>query len=384
MRTYRSSLLFAVGMGLSAAPAIAQEAVFVHRLGRDTMAVEQYTRTGNRLTGEVASRMGGAVTRMQYEVTLANDGRPLSAVYRMRSPAGAPLPNQPTEVRLTFAGDSVRREAVFADSTNVRTLPAARGIPFQQPAFGLWETAFMQMRRGNLTNTTFATVSSAAATPGTLTVTAGPGDTIRVTNQIGLSTIFRADREGRLLSVDASNTTQKLMSTRGTGGVDLNAIASRMTPAGQLSQRGSAFASFRQSVVFASYGRPLVRDRTVWGGMLIPPDTIWRMGANEAAHLAVGRELTFGNVVVPPGLYTMWLFNARGGPQLVINRQVGQWGTVYNAAQDLGRIPMTMSATPEHVEEFTINIRNLGNDRGAIELAWGPQMATAQFTVRAN
>ena len=181
--------------------------------------------------------------------------------------------------------------------------------------------------------------------------------------------------------MDASGTTQKLMSTRGTG-LDFEGIASRMAPLGALSTRGVAMGSFMQSVVFVNYGRPQVRGRSVWGGLLVPPDTIWRLGANEATHLATSRELTFGTVVVPPGLYTLWLFNATGAPMLVINKQVGQWGTSYDAAQDLARIPVTMAPTPEHVEDFTITLRNVGPGRGAIEFAWGAQMATAAFTVR--
>jgi hypothetical protein len=158
-----------------------------------------------------------------------------------------------------------------------------------------------------------------------------------------------------------------------------------MTPSGPLSPRGTAHGSFNQSVVFVSYGRPAVRERTVWGGVLIPFDTIWRVGANEATHLAVSRELTFGNVVVPPGLYTLFIYNARSGPQLAINRQVGQWGAgpnFYNQAQDLGRVPMQLAPTPEHVEDFTITLRNLGPGRGAIDFAWGPQVASAAFTFR--
>jgi hypothetical protein len=135
-------------------------------------------------------------------------------------------------------------------------------------------------------------------------------------------------------------------------------------------------------VVFVNYGRPQVRGRTVWGGLLVPADTLWRLGANEATHLATSRELIFSNVVVPPGLYTLWFFNAADGPMLVINRQVGQWGTSYDAARDLGRIPVQMAATPEHVEDFTITLRNLGPGRGAIDFAWGDRMATAAFTFR--
>ncbi|MBI3983206.1 MAG: DUF2911 domain-containing protein [Gemmatimonadetes bacterium] len=365
-----------------ATPLFAQDALFVHKLGKDTVAVEQYTRTGNRMTGEVASRLGATGTRLQYDVALAADGRPVTATYRVRTLAGAPVPNQPAEIRLTFVGDSVRREAVFADSVNVRMLPAARGVPFQSPAFGLMEVAFAQLRRSNTPSAAVAVVGIGGANPGTLTLTAAGGDTVRAANVVGHVTVFRADRDGRLLSVDASGTTQKFMSTRGTGRVDIAAVAGRMTPLGTLSARGVAYGSFLQSVVFINYGRPQVRERTVWGGMLVPPDTIWRLGANEATHLATSRELTFGNLTVPPGLYTLWMFNARSGPQLVINRQVGQWGTSYNQAQDLGRVPLQMATTPEHVEDLTITIRNLDGGRGAFDFAWGSQVATATFSVR--
>ena len=59
-----------------------------------------------------------------------------------------------------------------------------------------------------------------------------------------------------------------------------------MKPTGVLSPRAAAYAGFNRGPIFISYGRPAVRERTVWGGTLIPFDTIWRTGANEATHLA--------------------------------------------------------------------------------------------------
>jgi hypothetical protein len=371
--------LFAVAL---ATPALAQEAAFVVMLGKDTMAVEKYTRTATRMTGELASRFGAAGNRLSYEVTLASSGRPVSVVYRARPLTGAPAATQPREVRLTFVGDSVKREAVFADSTNTRMLAAVHGIPFVYPAFGLLEVAFADLRKSKATSVAMASVGLGGGNPGTQTFTVGGGDTIRVAGGGGLITIYRVDKDGRLLAVDAVGTTQKVMSTRGTGSLDFDGIAGRMTPIGALSPRGVASGSFMQRVVFVNYGRPQVRGRTVWGGLLVPPDTIWRLGANEATHLATSSELTFGSLVVPPGLYTLWLFNATGGPQLVINKQVGQWGTAYDPAQDLGRVPVTMAPTPEHVEDFTITLRNVAQGQGAIEFAWGSKMATAAFTVR--
>ena len=362
-------------------PVLAQDAAFVVMLGKDTVALERYRRTPTRMVGELVSRFGAAGNRVSYEVTLGPDGRPTAALYRARPLTAAPAANQPREVRLTFVGDSARREAVFADSTSVRMLPAARGTPFVYPAFGLLEVAFAQLRKSKATSLAITTVGLGVGNPGTVTLEVAGGDTIRATGG-GLITVYRVDKDGRLLSTDASGTTQKLMSTRNTSGVDFETLAGRMTPLGALSPRGLASGSFQQSVVFVNYGRPQVRGRTVWGGLLVPPDTIWRLGANEATHLATSRELTFGSLVVPPGLYTLWLFNATGGPQLVINKQVGQWGTIYDPAQDLGRVPLTMAAAPEHIEDFTITFRNLDPRRGAIDFGWDGQVATATFTVR--
>ena len=182
--------------------------------------------------------------------------------------------------------------------------------------------------------------------------------------------------------VDGLQTTQKFVAARATTRLNVATIAAGMKPTGVLSQRGFAHVSFGTSPVFIDYSRPQVRERTVWGGTLIPPDTIWRLGANEATHLATSRDLVFGDFTLPAGLYTIWMFNAKGAPQLVFNKQVGQWGTQYDPKMDLGRAPLTMSATPEHVEDFTITLRALGPARGAIDFAWGSQKATATFTVK--
>jgi hypothetical protein len=126
----------------------------------------------------------------------------------------------------------------------------------------------------------------------------------------------------------------------------------------------------------------MVRERTVWGGTLVPFDSVWRTGANDATHLATSRELAFGDVVVPAGIYTLWVQHARTGTTLLISRQVGVWGTAFDAAQVLGRVPMTLAAAPDHVEEFTITVRSLGMNRGALDFAWGPSIATAMFMMR--
>lgn len=361
----------------------AQQASFVYRLGKDTIGVEQFTRTANRLSGEVVSRTGATVVRTEYDATIGPDGRVTAVTYKLFGADGKPIKGRPLEMRYAVTGDSVTRDVMWADSAQSRTLVAVGAVPFVAPSYGMMELAFGAMRRGNLKAGSFPILGSGTGpTLPTVAFTATGGDTIRQASGV----VFRVDREGRLQSFDGSATTQKFIATRGAGGLNIAAMASRMTPAGVLSTRGTARGAFQTQqpggVMMIDYGRPQVRDRTVWGGLLVPLDTIWRLGANEATHFATSRDLAFGDVTVPAGIYTMFLFNAKSAPQLVISRQVGQWGTVYDPARDLVRIPLTMSATPEHVEEFTITIRQAAPSRGSLEFAWGSQMATSNFTVK--
>ena len=381
----RSSLLTLLSLAtvMAAMPLDAQQASFVLRLGKDTIGVEQFTRSGNRVTGEAVSRSGAAVSRVQYDATTHSDGRLSSVTFKLLGADGMPVRGRPVEVRYTTNGDSVTRVVAWADSTQNRTFAAPASTPLASSLYGLLENAFVTMRRGNMTTGAFLVLGTGiGATLPTMALSVAGGDSIRQPSGM----VYRVDREGRLQVVDGSGTTGKIVATRGSGGIDIAAVARGMKPLGTLSGRGMSRAHFATQqpggVVMVDYGRPLVRDRTVWGGLLIPLDTIWRLGANEATHFATARELAFGDVSVPPGLYTLFLYNARSGPLLVVNKQVGQWGTVYDQTKDLVRIPLTMAPTPEHIEEFTITVRQLAPSRGAIEIAWGAQMASAAFTVK--
>ena len=137
-------------------------------------------------------------------------------------------------------------------------------------------------------------------------------------------------------------------------------------------------------MVIVDYGRPSARERSVWGGALVPFDSVWRAGANDATHLFTTRTLTLGSLTLPPGMYSLWVQHMRSGTVLIVNKQTGQWGTQYDASQDLGRVPMQMADTPSHVEVFTLNVKALGPVRGAIEMAWGSNVASVQFGVAAR
>ena len=119
------------------------------------------------------------------------------------------------------------------------------------------------------------------------------------------------------------------------------------------------------ATITIEYGRPSVKGRQIFGPVGVamhPPGDVWRMGADEATTLKTSKDLTFGTVRVPAGTYTLYALPLEGSApdkpagKLIINKQTGQWGTVYDEKQDLGRIDANVSILATPVETLTINL----------------------------
>lgn len=102
-----------------------------------------------------------------------------------------------------------------------------------------------------------------------------------------------------------------------------------------------------------TYGQPHARGRKVEGG-LVPLDSVWRFGANQATTLHTDVDLTVGNLALPRGDYTLFVLYSRAGWQLVVNGGTGQWGTDYDASRDVGRVPLTSRTLAEPEESLSI------------------------------
>jgi hypothetical protein len=126
-------------------------------------------------------------------------------------------------------------------------------------------------------------------------------------------------------------------------------------PQAPASPRDTAEMTYAGERIYVDYGRPSVRGRTIMGG-LVPYGQVWRTGANAATTLVTPRDIRIGDTPVPAGTYTLYTLPAESGWQLIVNKQTGQWGTEYDAAQDLARIPMRVERTSAPVEQFTINL----------------------------
>lgn len=170
--------------------------------------------------------------------------------------------------------------------------------------------------------------------------------------------------------------------------VVLSAQATMAMPAqkaGQapLSPRDSLKVSVAGSDISVNYGRPSKRERVIFGGMKdMQWGMVWRMGANEATHFTTSKPLAFGSKMVPAGTYTLFVLLDQGGKwELIVNKQTKQWGTAYDAKQDLVRIPMKVSALPSVVETMEIMVTPAGKG-GELAVQWDKTKAVAAFTVK--
>jgi hypothetical protein len=356
---------------------------FIVRLGEDTVAVERFTRTADRVEGDIVLR---SPTRIgHYVVTLGPDGRPTSADYTIRRPDGTPLPRMAREMRLTFSSDTVV-SVVTLDSTTTRRVPARNAFPAIGNSFALTELALRNVVASQRDSADLIMVGFGAAQPSVFPVRVFRPDSARITWFGGSPQFVRLDRAGRIMTLDATPTTFKVKVDR-LPNADIAGLASAFAATEQggrplvMSVRDTIRTTVGRANLFVDYGRPLRRGRTIFGG-IVPFDTVWRTGANAATQLRTDADLSLGGVTIPAGTYTLWTIPSRNGPwKLVVNRQTGQWGTVYDPSRDLARIDLRTETVSTPVNRFTITIEPQGNG-GVLALAWDNTRAWVPFTVR--
>ncbi len=358
------------------APFAGDSAGFVTMLGADTTALELFTIRGNTLEAEVVSRSPRTAVR-RVRMSWDNEGRITAYETRVRGPAAH-----------RDSASSVSTWAVASDSITVTNVAGTR-------------TQSSRMANGGVSTvlalpaySTLAVLARNALAQGDTLVYAQFGGeplpfTVRMESPATYS--FTAPQLGRILiQLDAVGRVHQIDARGSTVGAMVKRVATVNIPAwisdyaardaagtglGPLSPADSVRAAVGGANVAINYQRPSKRGRVIFGGV-VPWDGVWRTGANTATSFRTDRNLTIGGVSVPAGAYTLWSIPGRTGWQLVINKQTGQWGTVYNQDQDLARIPMTVERLTSPVEQFTIAIAN-----GRLSLAWDDTRAWVPIAV---
>jgi len=355
-----------------------QTGQFVVRLGRDTLAIEQYTRTADRLQGEQVIRTPRTVHRI-YTVTFATGGGVQRFELVTHNVSGAPGPAE-TRATATFLGDSAVATVPRGDSTRtVRAKVGPGALPYLGQAFGLVEEVTRRARAAGGDRYTTAMLPLGDTEPMPVTITRRGSDSLTMMLD-GIGPLrARVDERGTLLGASGIGGTAQIIVER-VRGIDFSTIgksfASRSL--GTLSPADSVRANVAGAALSVRYSRPSARGRVIFGNV-VPWDQVWRTGANEATVFETSSDLVVGGTTLTAGKYTLWTIPGRAAWKLIINRNTGQWGTAYDAKYDFARLDMKVESLAQPVEQFTIAIDPQGSG-GVLKLEWERTRASIPFS----
>jgi hypothetical protein len=119
------------------------------------------------------------------------------------------------------------------------------------------------------------------------------------------------------------------------------------------------------------YNRPSARGRALFGG-IVPWDSVWCPGADEATQLRTTSDLRIGTATLPRGAYTLWMIPESAGAWTVIfSRAANAYHLPYPGARhDALRVRIVPRPAP-YVESLEYALPVATPDSAVLEMRWG-------------
>lgn len=125
--------------------------------------------------------------------------------------------------------------------------------------------------------------------------------------------------------------------------------------------------------VKVTYSKPAKKGRFIFGreqdGALLPYGKVWRTGANEATVIEFSQGVLFANNKVAAGKYSLWTIPNQGDWIVILNSEVGQWGTNYNDGMNILKASVPIRISPKIQELFSIQFEEQSKGANMI-LSW--------------
>lgn len=181
---------------------------FITTLGKDTVAVEQFTRTGNLLTGDYVTRDGGTVIN-HYVLRFDVNNAPSRLDLTQQRADGSPIPNGPKSVTMTV-GDTETVIVIQKDPVITRKFAVRKPFPLLGTSTGMFEIAFRFLRSIGKDSVSFAGLPlNAPELPNPIQVTFFGTDSARLWSANG-PLVLRVNKAGEIQGLSGQATDTKL------------------------------------------------------------------------------------------------------------------------------------------------------------------------------
>jgi len=130
------------------------------------------------------------------------------------------------------------------------------------------------------------------------------------------------------------------------------------------------------------YSRPGVKGRNVFGD-LVPFGKVWRTGANSNTTISFSEDVIIDGKTLKKGKYALFTLPRVESWEVIFYSKTDNWGTpeVWDEADVAVRATVVPQMLNKNVENLTIDINNLDNNFGYLNVSWEKTLVSLKFEV---
>ncbi len=150
------------------------------------------------------------------------------------------------------------------------------------------------------------------------------------------------------------------------------------------SQRGEISQKIGISFIKINYGRPNVKNRKIFGGLL-EYGKIWRLGADYQTLIKFKNEFLIQGKTIPKGTYALYAIPNKDNWIIYFNNDIQGWGQyTYKKENNVFEFTIPVKKSPEFTETFTIGFINTSMNKGELIFQWENIRTKLPITVSAK
>lgn len=374
------SALFFTSLLLQAQNKHQDSGYIIYTLGKDTIEITHYRLTGDDFTTTVVQRVNSSVNKLKGRF-FPNGELQYMEGYRYKPVIGKDSLLLET-FRLYQRGDSTYIEQKTGDRITKRKNAGRVMVSY-------WPYVQMSVILANYVpkNVGDSIVGNHIVgdlPPAKFVVKRISDRKLRANSRVMGPFTLHLNEKGKVDSIDAIGSSYNVKGTI-VPHLNLDSIIlsyarreEKFGPFGWPNKSDSVRTVIGNSTIRINYTRPSMRGRVIFGGV-VPWNRYWRTGANRATKITINHPLNFKGKILPAGEYSVFTMPSQIGWTIMFNKEANIWGTDYNPAHDVLRVPMQVKQLGEPVELMTIEVVPTAKG-GAINVIWERTKASVQFT----
>lgn len=127
------------------------------------------------------------------------------------------------------------------------------------------------------------------------------------------------------------------------------------------------------------YSRPSMKGRKIFGGDVVPFGDAWRLGANSPTKMTISDSITVKGKGLAKGSYVVMAKPGKDSWEIMFNKNPTASASSFKSEDNVTVSVPTMTL-PMDVQSFTMNIANVTNTSGDIEISWEKTLISIPFT----